>query len=688
MLRERINFINKKVPINIGIYEIGFYPIHYHNCLEIILVLDGKVKIKDGYWYNELIKGDMQVIDEGALHSIESVNGKSHILLFQINTNYFSNSFPNIHSTFFVLDTKNPSEAEITALEEFKSLLLTLCFDAFFKPNQDVESMLNKIQRLINLLYEHFQYFCLEDNEWVNQIKNKENPILVERLHSIRSYIYENYYRKLTLEEISSREYLSPTYLSHIIKKTTQMSFQDFLNMVRAEKSETFLLDTNKKIGEISLECGFSAIRYYKNHFIKWYNIDPEEYREKCKSNKLTLNYCEPPKLMNMEKSSKIINAFIQREEIAIIDSISQTIEVCNTQEVNNNKNDAAIYRKFLEFRCNFKYNRQYTHHIKRFVNSFGSIVKEINIEINGSELSNETKAELYCLQLIEFINVLKSLSITPIIVLLSPTENHFNLIKYIGNKRDIINIENLKFKLAVDNNKDDMIELEKALISQIHDINIEFIYNSLTDSELVFNQAISENCDFELPFLLHKIFNATHKEVKVQINLFESNLEEDDFFTVSLLDNGRLDFTNHLLLIMSHLSGKEIEKGTNYIIFYSKTQTQILLHNVDYHYLLSNGNNSVKATETQVQEYEYNFKIECNNRKYFLKRYKFSYNDVVSLFIEKEKQGSKLSNSDKLSLRIALQPKIKLEIGSNSCINTILKSSDPVVELIQIDWL
>ena len=93
--------------------------------------------------------------------------------------------------------------------------------------------------------------------------------------------MYDNYNRKLTLNEIAEREHLSIYYLSHIIKEAAGLSFQDLLSYIRVEESEKLLLGTNKKIGTIAEETGFSAVRYYIKHFEHWFGMHPAEYRKK-----------------------------------------------------------------------------------------------------------------------------------------------------------------------------------------------------------------------------------------------------------------------------------------------------------------------------------------------------------------------------------------------------------------------
>ena len=83
------------------------------------------------------------------------------------------------------------------------------------------------------------------------------------------------------MSEIADKEHLSIYYLSHIIKEAPGLSFQDLLSYIRVEESEKLLLGTNKKIGAIADETGFSAVRYYIKHFEQWFGMHPLEYRKK-----------------------------------------------------------------------------------------------------------------------------------------------------------------------------------------------------------------------------------------------------------------------------------------------------------------------------------------------------------------------------------------------------------------------
>ncbi|MBQ7359580.1 MAG: helix-turn-helix transcriptional regulator [Lachnospiraceae bacterium] len=93
-------------------------------------------------------------------------------------------------------------------------------------------------------------------------------------------YIYQNYKKPLTLEELASVSSLSPTYFSKKFKQVTGMGFKEYLNFIRLKNAATALYSTDSTITDIALEYGFSDSNYFKDLFKKEYGMSPREYRK------------------------------------------------------------------------------------------------------------------------------------------------------------------------------------------------------------------------------------------------------------------------------------------------------------------------------------------------------------------------------------------------------------------------
>ena len=277
MLKERIVYKNE-LPVNVTTANIEEYPIHFHDDMEVVYVLEGSITMRNGYYTYCLRQGDIFILNDREMHSFESTGEDNMVMMLQLDLSYFSRYYDNLKNNFFVTDTDDDNDESLDVL---KNILARIMMEILQKGYGYEHKVIESTHNLIACLMADFQYFVMEDGKFRNETKNKGNKILAGRLNRITDYMYDNYNRKLTLSEIAEREHLSIYYLSHIIKEATGLSFQDLLSYIRVEESEKLLLGTNKKIGTIAEETGFSAVRYYIKHFEQWFGMHPLEYRKK-----------------------------------------------------------------------------------------------------------------------------------------------------------------------------------------------------------------------------------------------------------------------------------------------------------------------------------------------------------------------------------------------------------------------
>lgn len=277
MLKEKI-FYRDELPINVTTANIEDYPIHFHDDIEVAYVLAGTVILRNGYYTYTLRQGDIFIINDREMHSFERTDEDNMVMMLQMDLTYFGRYYDNLKNCFFVTESSDGSDESLDVL---RNILARIMMEVIQKGYGYEHKVIESTHNLIGNLMSDFQYFVMDDGRFRNETRNKGNKILAGRLNRITDYMYDNYNRKLTLGEIADREHLSIYYLSHIIKEATGLSFQDLLSYIRVEESERLLLGTNKKIGAIAEETGFSAVRYYVKHFEHWFGMHPLEYRKK-----------------------------------------------------------------------------------------------------------------------------------------------------------------------------------------------------------------------------------------------------------------------------------------------------------------------------------------------------------------------------------------------------------------------
>lgn len=104
-----------------------------------------------------------------------------------------------------------------------------------------------------------------------------------ESYEAVRKYIYNNYDKKLTARDIAHNVHMSKTTLYKTVKTFTGYSINEFLNLVRIEKSKELLVGTDIPIENIAKKLGFSSITYYTRLFKKAVGVPPSVYRKNGK---------------------------------------------------------------------------------------------------------------------------------------------------------------------------------------------------------------------------------------------------------------------------------------------------------------------------------------------------------------------------------------------------------------------
>lgn len=98
-------------------------------------------------------------------------------------------------------------------------------------------------------------------------------------IRSALKYIDVHYTEKLTLTDLADHIHVSKWYLSKLLNKHTDKSFNDLLNQARIKRAEKLLEDPSLKIHQISDMLGFNDVTHFSKTFKKIKGVSPNEYR-------------------------------------------------------------------------------------------------------------------------------------------------------------------------------------------------------------------------------------------------------------------------------------------------------------------------------------------------------------------------------------------------------------------------
>lgn len=100
-----------------------------------------------------------------------------------------------------------------------------------------------------------------------------------ERINKVYKYIEANYYKKMSLTDISKQVNMTEESFSRFFSKTMKKSFFEFLNEYKINRACKLLIETDKQISEICYAAGFETIPFFYRQFKKFKNCQPKNYR-------------------------------------------------------------------------------------------------------------------------------------------------------------------------------------------------------------------------------------------------------------------------------------------------------------------------------------------------------------------------------------------------------------------------
>lgn len=106
--------------------------------------------------------------------------------------------------------------------------------------------------------------------------KKDKNTIIFDKY---LKYIEENYVKDISLESISEKFHFNPCYFSTMFKERVGMTFVKYLLKLRIQKACELLLESDKKVYEISALVGYKEAKYFNRVFKNEMNVSPDEYR-------------------------------------------------------------------------------------------------------------------------------------------------------------------------------------------------------------------------------------------------------------------------------------------------------------------------------------------------------------------------------------------------------------------------
>ena len=261
---------NEHFPIALyseSIYEVG--P-HYHKEYELFFLTEGTMRFG--------IDGEECILTANKLAFVEP--GMFHYA-------YHTDSAQpwHYHSLLFdIAALGSEQDPARTILEGVKINRFPMIPEADLSKAQDIFMSMSRhdygaelslkayLYRLLSCLITTRQYTLYADYRKTTQKSN-------ELINNVIRYVEQHFRDKIDINEIAESISYSRSHFNRLFKEKTGLSFVDYLNKYRIEKSCVELLYSTKKINEIAIDNGFNTVQYYSRVFRMYMNNTPADYR-------------------------------------------------------------------------------------------------------------------------------------------------------------------------------------------------------------------------------------------------------------------------------------------------------------------------------------------------------------------------------------------------------------------------
>lgn len=227
------------------------FPLHLHQCFELIILLSGQMEVQVGEREILLQEGDGTLVFPNQIHSLRSTESEHILCIF--SSTLVAAYAQKVANKLPVAGKFRPDEYLVTALKNLSA---------------DASTMEKK-----GLLY----FMCAQFHKsarYEDRQTGKESL-----LFRIFSFVEEYYDKDCTLYHLARQLGYDHCYLSRVFKETVGVSFNSYVNQYRLSRACYLMENTDDTIIHCAYESGYSSIRNFNRNFKASFGMTPAQYR-------------------------------------------------------------------------------------------------------------------------------------------------------------------------------------------------------------------------------------------------------------------------------------------------------------------------------------------------------------------------------------------------------------------------
>ena len=246
-------------------------PFHWHMEHELILVLQGVLRLSVEGEAFELAPGDCMLIADGAIHGGTPEGCIYECLVFDLER-FLAGTTTCGQRVALLTEGEARLEGKFPAGTQAAAIVSQL-FQAMEteRPGYELTTM--------GLLWQLWGELL---GQRLLGAAEPGPPRDIRRAQAVKNVlrrIRSSYGQPLTLEDLAAEAALEPKYFCRVFRQITGRTPINYLNYYRVECAAELLCTTQGSITDIALECGFGDVSYFSRMFRRYKGQTPGQYR-------------------------------------------------------------------------------------------------------------------------------------------------------------------------------------------------------------------------------------------------------------------------------------------------------------------------------------------------------------------------------------------------------------------------
>jgi AraC-like DNA-binding protein len=258
-------------------FKYNDFPFHAHPEFELILILEGSGQRMVGDSISEFNAPDLCMFGADLPHTFYtrglSKNEAIKQVVIQFNEQFLGAGFFDRKPFKKIKDLLQRSSQGVLFNENTVGIIAPKI--SALRHKDPAEAVIAFLDILHNLSTEN-NYTLLSSAGFLRDQSFDESS----RMSKVYDYILENFKRAISLDEVASVAYLSPSAFCRYFKKFTRKTLSEFLTDLRIGYACKLLQNNNLGISQISVDAGFNNVSYFNRKFKAIKGQTPMEYQK------------------------------------------------------------------------------------------------------------------------------------------------------------------------------------------------------------------------------------------------------------------------------------------------------------------------------------------------------------------------------------------------------------------------